>query len=578
VSGGTPEWGSDVVADFLREADVRYLALNPGASYRGLHDSLVNYLGAEDPEILMCLHEEHAVAIAHGYAKVTGVPMAVALHSNVGLMHASMAIYNAWADRAPVFIIGANGPVDASRRRPWIDWIHSSADQAAIVRQYIKWDDQPASVAATVESLVRAWDIVRTPPMAPTYVVLDTTMQESKLERAVEIPLLAKMPVVVAPNAPAEAIQTIVDALRSAKSPVFLMGRMSKSSEDWARRVKLAETVGARVITDLKAGAAFPMTHPAHVPGPSFFLSGKGQEALAAADVVLSFDWIDLGGTLAQAPAAGERYVVNVSQDAELHNGWSKDHFPRIPADLTLPIAPDTGVAQLVAALAAAGVEGPSLDLVEPKVGPPPSSTGGITLPLLAWTLRDVLKDDAVTLARLPLGWDGDFWPFQHPLDSLGYDGGGGIGSGPGMLVGTALALRDGDRIPVGVLGDGDYLMGVQAFWTAAHSLIPLIAVVSNNRSYFNDEVHQQKVAETRGRDVSRKWIGQRIDDPAPDIAGLARAQGLEGIGPVTQPGQLRDALIQAVDHFRAGRPVVVDVVVEIGYSPAMAAGLARDN
>ncbi|GGF38132.1 thiamine pyrophosphate-binding protein [Subtercola lobariae] len=574
MSANGPEWGSDVVADFLRQADVRYVALNPGASYRGLHDSLVNYLGAEDPAILMCLHEEHAVALAHGYAKVTGFPMAVALHSNVGLMHASMAIYNAWADRAPVFMIGANGPLDASRRRPWIDWIHSSADQAALVRNYVKWDDQPVSVEATLESLVRAWDIVRTPPMAPTYVVLDTTMQESKLEQAVLVPELTGMPVVALPVAPADVVQLVADALLSAKSPVLLMGRMSKSPEEWKRRVMLAEAVGARVITDLKAGASFPMVHPAHVAGPSFFLSGEGAHILRGADVVVAFDWIDLGGTLAQAPAEGQRMVVNISQDAQLHNGWSKDHFRRIPADLTLPIAPDTGVAQLVAVLP----EGSTVEIEAPDAGPAPvGASGEITLPLLAWTLRDVMREERVTLARLPLGWDGDFWPFAHPLDSLGYDGGGGIGSGPGMLVGAALALRESDRIAVGVLGDGDYLMGVQALWTAARYSIPLIAIVSNNRSYFNDEVHQQKVAEIRGRDVSRKWVGQRIDDPAPDLAALARAQGLEGLGPITRPSELRAALTEALRLYRAGRAVVIDVVVETGYSPAMAAGLARD-
>ncbi|WP_375399449.1 thiamine pyrophosphate-binding protein [uncultured Amnibacterium sp.] len=585
-------WGSDVVADFLRETGVPFIALNPGASFRGLHDSLVNHLGAQGPEILMCLHEEHAVALAHGYAKVTGTPMAVALHSNVGLMHASMAIYNAWADRVPVFIIGANGPVDSARRRPWIDWIHSSGDQASIVRNYIKWDDQPASLPATVDSLIRAWDIVRTPPMAPTYVVLDTTVQEARLEQPVALPKPTSEPVVTPPEAPAGIVADVVARLQSAASPVFLLGRLSRSPEDWAHRVSLAEQVGARVITDLKAGASFPTTHPAHVPGPAFFLSTHGQRVLAEADVVVAFDWIDLGGTLAQAPAVGARYVVNVSQDAQLHNGWSKDHFSRIPADVTLPINPDIGVAQLVAA-SSAGAPLPSgsggyrskasggassvLERTAAEADGGPASDA-ITLPLLAQTLREVLHDVDTTLVRLPLGWDGAAWPFEHPLDYLGYDGGGGIGSGPGMLVGAALALRGTGRIAVGVLGDGDYLMGVQALWTAAHNAIPLLAIVSNNRSYFNDEVHQQKVAETRGRDASRKWIGQRIDDPAPDLAGLARAQGLEGIGPISAVHDLANALRTAVDLFRSGRPVVVDVVVETGYSPSMAAGLVREG
>src|SRR4029453_14957103 len=162
-------WGSDAIAAMLRALDIPYLALNPGASYRGLHDSLVNYLGNRDPAMLLCLHEESAVAIAHGYAKGTGRPMGAVLHSNVGLMHASMAIFNAWCDRVPMLLLGATGPVDAARRRPWIDWIHTAADQGARGRAFPKWDDQPASVPAALESLLRALQLAQTPPCGPTY-------------------------------------------------------------------------------------------------------------------------------------------------------------------------------------------------------------------------------------------------------------------------------------------------------------------------------------------------------------------------------------------------------------------------
>src|ERR1700754_4378703 len=174
-------FGSDVVADTLRALDIPYIALNPGASYRGLHDSLVNYLGNAAPQMLLCLHEESAVAIAHGYAKVTGKAMAAAVHSNVGLMHATMAIFNAWCDRMPVIVIGATGPVDAAKRRPWIDWIHTARDQGALVRDYTKWDDQPASPGAAREALVRATWIAETLPAGPVYVNLDAGMQEAPL-------------------------------------------------------------------------------------------------------------------------------------------------------------------------------------------------------------------------------------------------------------------------------------------------------------------------------------------------------------------------------------------------------------
>src|SRR5215831_5585446 len=174
-------WGSDAIAAVLRELDIPYVALNPGASYRGLHDSLVNYLGNTRPRMLLCLHEESAVALAHGWAKVTGRPMGAIVHSNVGLMHATMAIFNAWCDRMPVLIFGATGAVDAMRRRPWIEWIHTARDQGALIRSYTKWDDQPASPAAAREALMRANLLAHALPMGPVYINLDAEMQEAKL-------------------------------------------------------------------------------------------------------------------------------------------------------------------------------------------------------------------------------------------------------------------------------------------------------------------------------------------------------------------------------------------------------------
>jgi thiamine pyrophosphate-dependent acetolactate synthase large subunit-like protein len=586
TNAGAPQWGSDVVAQFLRNAEVPYIALNPGASFRGLHDSLVNFLHDQEPRMLVCLHEEHAVALAHGYAKVTGQPLAVALHSNVGLMHASMAIYNAWVDRVPVFLVGATGPVDAAKRRPWIDWIHTASDQAALVRPYVKWDDQPMSVDAIVESLARAWEIVRTPPHGPTYVVLDAAVQEQPLSDPVPpLPAVRTGPVADVPVASAASVRRAAQLLQQASRPVVLMGRVSREASAWERRVHLVELLGARVITDLKAGAAFPTRHEAHVPGPGFFLSSAGKEALAAADVVLALDWIDLAGTMKQAPVAGDRRIVSVTLDPQLHNGWSKDHQGYLSVDVTLPTRPDTAVDQLVAALeprptpARPHTRPPTPeDVCEDAMGDGVTDPQPIELPVLARLLRRAVHRTATCLVRLPLGWDGDDWPFDHPLDYLGYDGGGGIGSGPGMLVGAALALRGSGRFPLAVLGDGDYLMGVQALWTAAHEQIPLLAVVANNRSYFNDEVHQERVARVRDRDVSRRWVGQRIDDPAPDLAALARAQGLEGIGPVSTVEELAKALPAAVALVRDGRPVVVDVVVEPGYTPAMSSGLTRTS
>ncbi|MFM8556812.1 MAG: thiamine pyrophosphate-binding protein, partial [Betaproteobacteria bacterium] len=258
-------WGSDAIAECLRAMRVPWLALNPGASYRGLHDSLVNHLGNEAPQMLLCLHEEVAIAIAQGYAKASSRMMGAIVHSNVGLMHASMAVFNAWCDRVPMLILGATGPWDAARRRPWIDWIHTASDQGALVRDYTKWDNQPGSIAAAVEALLRGSQISQTAPRGPVYVNLDAALQESQLAAPVAIPDPARY---VAPSA---SLPSPVDIDRAAallsmsERPVILLGRVSRSEADWARRIELAEKLQAQVITDLKNAAGFPTAHPQHV-------------------------------------------------------------------------------------------------------------------------------------------------------------------------------------------------------------------------------------------------------------------------------------------------------------------------
>src|SRR5580698_11604814 len=204
-----PGYGSDVVAETLRALDIPYIAVTPGASYRGLHDSIVNYLGNTMPQMLLCVHEEAAVAIAHGNAKVTGNAIAAAVHSNVGLQHATMAMFNAWCDRMPVLVLGATGPVDAVRRRPWIDWIHTARDQGALVRPYTKWDDQPASAGAAQEALVRAYQIACTAPRGPVYINLDASIQEEALATPP-----ARWPVerFAPPAAPAPAPESVAQA------------------------------------------------------------------------------------------------------------------------------------------------------------------------------------------------------------------------------------------------------------------------------------------------------------------------------------------------------------------------------
>ena len=421
----------------LRALDIPYLALNPGASYRGLHDSIVNYLGNTRPQMLLCLHEEAAVAIAHGYAKASGRMMGVVLHSNVGLMHGSMAIFNAWCDRVPMLILGATGPWDAAKRRPWIDWIHTSSDQGALVRDYTKWDNQPASVPAAYEALLRAVQIADTAPRGPTYVNLDAALQEAKIGALPAIPEVGRFsaPPPVVPSK--ELVQQAAQLLSSARNPVILAGRVSRSEAGWKARVALAEKLQARVFTDIKTPAAFPTDHPLHAAPPATFPDDVSKKVLKEADVVLSLDWVDTAGMLKAAwgDAIGCK-VIRVSADAHSHRGWSMDYQGLPPSDVYMMCEPDVAVPLLLEAVK------PRPALLNPKTETRQHKDEAVSIRALAQAFNQLTEGMDVCLSKLPLGWNGAYRHFRHPLDYLGADGGGGVGAGPGLTVGAALALE----------------------------------------------------------------------------------------------------------------------------------------
>ncbi|MGE0558358.1 MAG: thiamine pyrophosphate-binding protein [Burkholderiales bacterium] len=556
-------FGSDAIAATLRALDVPYIALNPGASYRGLHDSLVNYLGNKAPQMVLCLHDENAVSIAQGYWKASNRMMAAALHSNVGLMHASMPIFNAWCDRAPVLVIGATGPWDAAKRRPWIDWIHTCSDQAALVRNFTKWDNQPGSVAAAMEALLRGTQIAMTAPRAPVYVNLDVTIQEEKLESLPVMPDIARY----APPPPVQPgiaeIEAAAKLLSTAKNPVMLAGRGSRSMEAWNSRVALAEKLDMRVLTQIKLAASFPTDHRLHAANPANRLVPAARKTLAEADVILSLDWLDLAGALKQAfgnkPVNAR--IIHVSCDTHLHRGWSMDYQALPPVDVYMNCEADAAVPLLTAAVS----KRPQLIktggyALAGKSGEPLALAG------LAYALNAAIGKQEVSITHLPLGWSGAYTHFRHPLDYLGFDGGGGVGAGPGLTIGAALALKGSGRIPIGLMGDGNFLMGNTAVWTATHYQIPCLMIICNNRSFFNDERHQGHVAEYRNRPPANAWIGQKIIDPDIDIAAMARAQGAEGIGPVTTMDDMQPAIERGIAIVRAGGVCVIDARVLPGY------------
>jgi len=568
-------WGSDAIAAMLRALDIPYLALTPGASYRGLHDSIVNYLGNTRPQMLLCLHEESAVAIAQGYAKTSGRMMGAVVHSNVGLMHASMAIFNAWCDRMPVLILGATGPWDAAKRRPWIDWIHTASDQGALVRDYTKWDNQPASVPAAYEAILRAAQIANTAPRGPTYINLDAALQEAKIGALPPLPDVKRhrAPDPVLPAA--HLVDAAAKLLSGAKHPVILAGRASRGESGWKERVALAEKLQARVLTDIKLGAAFPTDHPLHAAPPATFLSPDTAKLLREADVVLALDWIDPAGVLKQAWGAepvGAK-VIQVSPDAHLHRGWSMDYQGLPPVDLYMMCEPEAAVPLLLDAVKAR----PAAPVSKPAPLPDPAPDG-VSIRTLADALNAATKGIDVCITRLPLGWNGAYRHFRHPLDYIGSEGGGGVGAGLGITVGAALALKGTGRLPVAIIGDGDFLMGATALWTATHYGVPCLVLVANNRSFFNDELHQERVAKERSRPVENRWIGQRISGPDIDLAMMARAQGAEGIGPITKAAELRPAIEKGIQSVRGGAVCVVDVRVAPGYDTNLSASSASQK
>lgn len=563
-------WGSDAVAAMLRQLDIPYLALNPGASFRGLHDSLVNYNGNASPQMLLCLHEESAVSIAQGYAKAAEKMMGCVLHSNVGLMHASMSIFNAWCDRVPMLILGASGPWDAAKRRPWIDWIHTCSDQGALVRDYTKWDNQPASVPATTEALLRAVQIADTAPRGPTYVNLDCAIQETRLDAMPELPDVSRFRA-PPPSLPAEReLDDAVRLLEGAKRPVILMGRGSRSEAVWQSRVKLAEALHAVVMTDLKMPAVFPTDHPLHPFAPATFFSAAGREYLRSADVILALDWYDLGGALKQVwgDAQSPARIINVSPDQMVHRGWSMDYQGLPPMDVYMMCEPDPVVDLLLARVKPQ----PPRELPE-RTRLPDSDPSVVCIRTLAETLQKAAANDKLCITGLPLGWHGAYAHFRHPLDYMGSTGGGGIGAGPGITIGAALALKDSGRLCVGIHGDGDLLMGITSLWTAAHYKIPCLMLIANNTSFYNDEMHQEFVARERDRPVENKWIGQKINEPDVDLAMMARGQGAIGIGPVKTIEELGPAIEQGLEHVRQGKVCVVDIRVRPGYDTDISGG-----
>ena len=577
MSGEAPRYGSDVIVDLLAGQGIRYVALNPGASFRGLHDSLVNRPGA--PELLLVPHEKLAVNMAHGYAKASGEPMAALLHDTVGLLHGSLGIFTAFLDRTPVLVLGGAGPMDTARRRPWIDWIHTSSVQAGAVREFTKWDDQPASIEAFGEAFLRARAVALTEPAGPVYLALDADLQE----RALDGPIAAVDWARAGPGRPMgpdpAALEEAADLLVAARRPVLVAAYAGRDPRAFDWIPELAELVGAGIV-DTNDRLNAPTSHRLNV---------TGGDAVDDADLVVLLDARDASrALLTTTPPAREVRsrladgcrVLDIGFNEHHVSAWAHDAGPALPMDLR--VTADTSVAlPLIIALVrdrvarepasrAAEREARRASLADlhaatraiwRATADARSAERPISPPrLVSEVWAAVREHDWVVAAGTANDWALRLWDvdraYRHPGRSLG------TATQIGISLGVALAHRGSGRLVVDIQPDGDLLFDGAAPWIASAHGIPLLVVMVNNRAYYNDWEHQIRIARARGSDLTRAHVGVAIDAPAPDFAALARSFDWHAEGPIEDPAAIGPAVRRAAAVVLGeGRPALVDVI-----------------
>jgi len=579
VSPAKERWASDVIVDLLHAYALPHAALNPGASYRGLHDSIVNY-GRNRPTMMLCQHEETAVQIAHGYAKASGRPMVAILHNLVGLLHANMAIYYAYIDRAPIFIVGATGPMDETKRRPRIDWIHTAQNQGEAVRAYTKWDYQPHTIDGVPEAFARAYAVMMTEPRGPIYMCYDAWLQEQKLDHEVPLPppQAAKVPSRLAPDP--KALAEAADLIVAAKKPVIIAEYVGREPAGFHALVELAETAGTAVY-DVDSRLNFPTRHPLNM--------SMAKDVFRDADLVLCLDARDWERPTTELVSAtrertsivppGAKWIDIGFGDLEL-SSWALDYQRLQHADVRI-LADTTLAIPMLTALVKSRLKGDASlqkrvraraeDIAKQseakrvrwaKEAREDWDASPITPPRLASEVWEAIRNEDWVLSAGTLEegtrmlWDFDE-PYRHPGRSLG------TATQFGISLGVALAHRDKKRLVVDMQPDGDLMFDAGAMWVAAKHRIPLLVVMYNNRAYYNDWEHQIRMAKLRGTPLERAHIGMDMDDPAPDFATMARSMGWYAEGPIDDPRKVAAALERAIAKVKAGQPALLDTITQ---------------
>jgi acetolactate synthase I/II/III large subunit len=572
--------GGDFMVDVLKTLDFDYLAMNCASSFRGIHEALVNY-GKNQPEILTCPHEEIAVHMAQGYAKMEGKPMAMICHGTVGLQHASMAMYNAWCDRVPVYVMIGN-IVEANKRAPGVEWVHSAIDPAALVRDFVKWDDQPTSLQHFAESAVRAYKIAVTPPMAPVLLSLDAELQENPIPdpEGLRIPRLSR---VVPPQAEAGALAETAKMLVAAENPVIICDRLARTAAGMARLVELAETLQCPVL-DMQGRMNFPSRHPLNH-------TFRRDAVLGQADVILGIEMNDMFGAVNAFSDRIVRTTRSVTKkDAktitlgvrDLYMKANYQDFGRYQ-EVDLAIAGD-GEASLPALIeavkrlvdpgrqAAYEARGKKLGAARLAMVERAKSDATIgwdaspitTARMCAEVYAQIRNEDWSLVGNaIRNTWPHKLWNFDQAHRWNGGSGGAGVGYNAPASLGAALANKRHGRLTVAFQGDGDLMMVPNTLWTAAHHRIPILYVVHNNRAYHQEYMYLQAMAARLGRGIENAHIGTTITDPNVDYATVARGFGVHGEGPVVDPKDLAPALMRAIAAVKSGQPALVDVVTD---------------
>jgi acetolactate synthase-1/2/3 large subunit len=570
--------GSDFMVDVIKTLDIDYVAVMPGSTFRALHESVIDYGNNTKPELISCLHEEISVSMAHGYAKVAGKPMLSFVHGVVGLQHASMSIYNAWADRAPVLVVVGN-MLDDAEIPPGVDYYHSAQDNAAMVRDFTKWDDMPVSLEHFAESMIRARNIAMTPPFAPTVIVADGELAEREIgDKQPVIPTVTDaFPPVGDPAALAMAAKMLV----AAEQPVIIVDRMARSQKGVETLVALAEALGAPVI-DLQGRMNMPSRHPLN-------LSWSANELLPEADLVLGLEVVDLYGTLNRyrdqakvttRPILKPRTkIISVDSSSLLMHSNFKDYQRYQAVDLEITGDGEETLPYLLEAIkqaqpSSANVFARTARLQDMSAAMHQrlrlAATYGwdaspISVPRFCMDLYSLIEDDdwaLVTPHQFQMHWQIKLWNFTKYYQHIGDAGGYGVGYQGGAALGAAMAHRDaGGRLAVAILGDGELMCNPGSFWTAAHHEIPLLMVMHNNRAYNQELMHIQRMADRHARGIRNAHIGTTITSPNIDYAKLAESMGVWSEGPISDPQQLKPALQRALDIVRQGKPALVDVV-----------------